>query len=169
MQEPRDVQAPCCCSRALAARTGTARSTRAGRRSGWCSLLPPRPPLLPGAAGTVRIRLVETHVGAGDALHGAAPPLRLGAGPAVSLGPDMALVDANLAKNAGRRLYRTYSGYVGVGPARTRPGDASVPLVLRRAGDDGAWAYVGEAYCDGLMDGEALGGRLGPETTLVLA
>ncbi len=52
-------------------------------------------------------------------------------------------------------------GYVGTGPRNMAPGDvvvifagAHIPYILRR-GVDRYWEYVGEAYCDGVMDGEA--------------
>ncbi|KAF4506186.1 hypothetical protein G6O67_006292 [Ophiocordyceps sinensis] len=98
----------------------------------------------------------------------------LGLDPAVSFGPDMALLSTNMLKNAGRRLYRTERGHVGVGPAHTEPGDAvvvirggTVPHLLR-GGGGGEWKYLGEAYCDGIMDGEALEGVC-DETSFILA
>lgn len=81
---------------------------------------------------------------------------------------DMAAFSDNILKNVGRRLYRTATGYVGIGPPEMRPGDAvtvfhggTTPHLLRRvarpeSGNDELWQYVGEAYCDGMMHGEAL-------------
>lgn len=31
---------------------------------------------------------------------------------------------------------------------------ANFPYVLRRSEDGGSYTFVGEAYCDGIMDGE---------------
>ncbi|OAA35439.1 heterokaryon incompatibility protein [Metarhizium rileyi] len=92
-----------------------------------------------------------------------------GLDPDISVRKDMAAFSDNILKNVGRRLYRTTTGYVGVGPAEMRPGDVvtvfhggTTPHILRltRPGtgrDDELWHYIGEAYCDGIMDGEALG------------
>lgn len=70
----------------------------------------------------------------------------------------------------GRRPYRTQNmGYIGMGPGGTRLGDvvvlfpgAHVPYVLRPRPDSGRGHFelVGEAYCHGIMDGEAAGGPL---------
>lgn len=85
---------------------------------------------------------------------------------------------SNIFKNIGRKLFLTDTGYVGLAPCHTEEEDeivvipgGSVPHILRsQAGskhldhEDGsqfvpAWSYVGEAYCDGIMDGElATGG-----------
>jgi hypothetical protein len=62
-------------------------------------------------------------------------------------------------------------GFIGLAPRRVREGDvvvvfygSSVPFVLRPTGDSGGtYTFVGEAYCDGIMDGEVLG--LGLEDT----
>ncbi|KJZ71086.1 hypothetical protein HIM_09505 [Hirsutella minnesotensis 3608] len=90
----------------------------------------------------------------------------LGLDPITVLEPDIGAFDDNILKNVGRRLYRTKTGYVGVGPAQMTPGDSvvvfhggTVPHVLRgpEREDDESWTYLGEAYCDGIMDGEALG------------
>ncbi|KAH7155796.1 heterokaryon incompatibility protein [Dactylonectria estremocensis] len=69
----------------------------------------------------------------------------------------------------GQKVYLTEEGYVGTGPNNMAEDDvvavlfgASSPLLLRRQGSvDGVdtWSYVGEAYCDGVMNGEALGGE----------
>ncbi|EFY88113.1 heterokaryon incompatibility protein [Metarhizium acridum CQMa 102] len=83
---------------------------------------------------------------------------------------DMTAFSENILKNVGRRLYRTATGHVGIGPPEMRPRDAvtvfhggTTPHLLRRVArpesgdDDELWQYVGEAYCDGIMHGEALG------------
>ena len=61
----------------------------------------------------------------------------------------------------GRTLFVTVHGMLGLGPHGTRKGDAvtilfgtQVPLILRSTGD--AYSYVGDAYVDGLMEGEGL-------------
>ncbi|KAI1081355.1 heterokaryon incompatibility protein [Whalleya microplaca] len=117
-----------------------------------------------------------------------------GLDPAVWRTPESALVSENMCKNAGRRLFVTEQGYVGLGPGyvEVEAGDvvvvllgSSVPHVLRPKVDDApaasvavagggggsgtadadadaeAWTYLGEAYCEGIMDGEILreGGR----------
>lgn len=79
----------------------------------------------------------------------------------------------NLLRNMGRRLFLTDTGYVGLGPEHMEAGDTivvilggSVAHALRPrkssysvgTDDDGpvssSWSYVGEVYCDGVMDGE---------------
>ncbi|POR37704.1 Heterokaryon incompatibility protein 6, OR allele [Tolypocladium paradoxum] len=99
----------------------------------------------------------------------------IGLDPQVVTGVDMAAFTTNLLKNTGRRLYRTETGYLGVGPGRMVPGDCvavlhggTVPHVLRGRGD-GSWEYVGEAYCDGIMQGEALEAGVGVERSFILA
>ncbi|KAL6877644.1 heterokaryon incompatibility protein domain-containing protein [Trichoderma longibrachiatum] len=91
---------------------------------------------------------------------------RVGLDADVSLSPDMAVITSNMLKNLGRKLYRTAAGYVGLGPTRMRAGDSVVifrggttPHILRKLYGDSqgkTYEYVGEAYCDGLMDGEVL-------------
>ncbi|KAH9212055.1 heterokaryon incompatibility protein-domain-containing protein [Leptodontidium sp. 2 PMI_412] len=58
------------------------------------------------------------------------------------------------------RPYLSNKGYVGMGPVTTQPGDiiavfigARVPYILRR-GQQETYFLLGEAYCDGIMDGE---------------
>ncbi|KAG7291152.1 hypothetical protein NEMBOFW57_001164 [Staphylotrichum longicolle] len=73
-----------------------------------------------------------------------------------------------LARHVRRRCFVSEQGHVGLGPVGMRVGDvvvvpvgASVPVVLRPGpgpGGVGDWTYVGEAYCHGFMDGEALKG-----------
>jgi hypothetical protein len=59
-----------------------------------------------------------------------------------------------------KRPYLSKNGYVGMGPVTTIPGDvivvligAQIPYVLRPEGQ-GRFTFLGEAYCDGIMDGE---------------
>lgn len=67
----------------------------------------------------------------------------------------------------GKRPFLTQKGYLGMGPAETAPGDAAVifcggriPFVLRpKTGTDNMWSFVGEAYCDGVMDGHIVNRR----------
>lgn len=73
-----------------------------------------------------------------------------------------------MLKNREQRLYVTEHGHIGVGPRGMQPDDVVVvlfgsttPHVLRLTGNEGCgddeeWAYLGEAYCDGIMDGELL-------------
>ncbi|KAI1147923.1 heterokaryon incompatibility protein-domain-containing protein [Nemania diffusa] len=87
--------------------------------------------------------------------------------------PQWDLYTSNIFKTFGRRLLLTDTGYVGLGPCHMEVGDAivvipggSVPYILRsraisRSSDHGStsrgalsWEYIGEAYCDGIMDGE---------------
>lgn len=60
-----------------------------------------------------------------------------------------------------RRMLRTKSGYIGLGPRSTQKGDRiflvrgfRVPLVLRLQGTDG-WTLLGDCYVHGIMHGEA--------------
>jgi len=62
-----------------------------------------------------------------------------------------------------RRLVVTEKGYLGLAPEHVRTGDlvaiviSQVPLVLREV--QGGYRFVGEAFVDGIMDGEALAER----------
>ncbi|KAI0432748.1 heterokaryon incompatibility protein-domain-containing protein [Xylaria sp. FL1042] len=79
------------------------------------------------------------------------------------------LYTSNLFKNIGRKLFLTETGYIGLGPYHMEVNDniivvpgSTVPHVLRPRGTSDiqdhrtmlSWSYVGEAYCDGIMDGE---------------
>lgn len=62
-----------------------------------------------------------------------------------------------------KRPFVSKTGYVGMGPAEMRRGDwvvvflgARLPYVIRPY-DANYWLLVGECYCDGIMDGEAVG------------
>lgn len=70
-----------------------------------------------------------------------------------------------------RRIFITKLGYIGLGPEFARPGDkvvvflgAAIPFVVRAVHDK--FHLLGEAYCDGIMDGEILDVRA--EETIVL-
>lgn len=65
----------------------------------------------------------------------------------------------------GRSFYVTKDGIPGLGPLATKQGDivtillgSDSPMILRPTAD-GNYKVIGETYCDGFMDGEAL---LGP-------
>jgi hypothetical protein len=62
----------------------------------------------------------------------------------------------------GKRPFLSRVGYVGMGPSYVYPGDeivvltgASVPFVVRPIGES-KYRFLGECYCDGIMDGEAV-------------
>ncbi|KAF9770313.1 hypothetical protein IL306_012168 [Fusarium sp. DS 682] len=65
----------------------------------------------------------------------------------------------SMRKMQGKRPFLTKMGYLGMGPVEGKPGDVvaifcggRIPFVLRPVEQ----AYEpGEAYCDGVMDGEA--------------
>jgi hypothetical protein len=64
----------------------------------------------------------------------------------------------------GRSFYLTQDGAPGLAPVAARPGDhvtvligCSTPMVLRPT-KEGNYKVVGEAYCDGFIDGKALFG-----------
>lgn len=67
-----------------------------------------------------------------------------------------------LCRNIGRRAFITSNGHLGIGPAILEEGDVvviicgtEVPMLLRRCGG-GVYKLIGEAYIDGIMDGEAM-------------
>ncbi|KAK1599316.1 heterokaryon incompatibility protein [Colletotrichum navitas] len=69
----------------------------------------------------------------------------------------------NMDKMTGMRPYVTRLGYVGMAPGGARPGDvvvvlfgSRIPYVLRPSRDGTTSRFVGEAHCDGVMDGEML-------------
>ncbi|KAJ0160364.1 Heterokaryon incompatibility protein 6, OR allele [Colletotrichum tanaceti] len=77
--------------------------------------------------------------------------------------PRQSVYCENMDKMTGMRPYVTRKGYLGMAPGGARPGDAVViplgsriPYVLRPSGDGTTYEFVGEAYCDGVMDGEML-------------
>jgi hypothetical protein len=72
-----------------------------------------------------------------------------------------------------RRLFMSMKGCVGLGPAYMQPGDiicilcgAAFPYVLRKQ-EDRRFVLVGEAYCDGNMDGEFMEGIPKKETFFI--
>ncbi|KAK2060712.1 HET-domain-containing protein [Colletotrichum caudatum] len=81
----------------------------------------------------------------------------------------------NMDIMTGKRPYVTRLGYVGMAPGGARPGDvvvvllgSRIPYVLRPSGDGTVgFCFVGEAYCDGVMDGEMLTKR--PQETFFIA
>ena len=67
-----------------------------------------------------------------------------------------------LCRNIGRRAFITSNGHLGIGPAILEEGDLvviicgmEVPMLLRSC-DGGVYMLIGEAYVDGIMDGEAM-------------
>jgi len=71
---------------------------------------------------------------------------------------------AMMREMQGKRPFMSIKGYVGIGPASIQPGDiicvllgARVPYILRSV-ESGGFTLVGEAYCDGIMDGEIVKG-----------
>ncbi|KAH6645585.1 heterokaryon incompatibility protein-domain-containing protein [Truncatella angustata] len=93
---------------------------------------------------------------------------RMGVDPEIVFGTGWSVYSDFMFRNAGRKLYMTEDGYVGVGPENMKEGDfvvilhgATVPYVLSpevpfRSAKDMIWAYIGEAYCDGVMEGQLL-------------
>ncbi|EFQ34261.1 heterokaryon incompatibility protein [Colletotrichum graminicola M1.001] len=80
----------------------------------------------------------------------------------------------NMDKMTGKRPYVTRLGYVGMAPGGAHPGDvvvvllgSRIPYVLRPSSDGTSSRFVGEAYCDGVMDGEMLTKR--PHETFLIA
>jgi hypothetical protein len=77
---------------------------------------------------------------------------------------DIGILKSVLNRHARRKCFVSRAGHVGLGPVNTHPRDvvviplgATVPVVLRPAATvKDPWTYVGEAYCHGFMDGEAL-------------
>ena len=68
------------------------------------------------------------------------------------------------AQSLGRRYFITKKGYIGLGPEALAPGDLAVvllalntPLILRPV-EEGHCRIVGEAYVNGMMDGQAFEG-----------
>ncbi|KAG7057444.1 heterokaryon incompatibility protein [Colletotrichum scovillei] len=88
--------------------------------------------------------------------------------------PGQSNYSENMDKMTGKRPYMTQKGYVGMGPGKACPGDvvvilfgSRIPYVLRPSGDGTMYCFVGEAYCDGVMDGELLTKR--EKTTFLIA
>ena len=72
---------------------------------------------------------------------------------------------------ANRRFFITREGHMGLGPRNIEPGDvvciplgAQVPFVLRAVND--GYVLLGECYCHGIMEGEALRQADGREAVL---
>ncbi|KAF9735708.1 hypothetical protein PMIN06_006763 [Paraphaeosphaeria minitans] len=69
----------------------------------------------------------------------------------------------NMSVMDGKRPYITQKGYLGMCPGSALAGDvvvifygARIPYVLRPRPEGDKHTFVGEAYCDGMMDGEGL-------------
>jgi hypothetical protein len=80
-----------------------------------------------------------------------------------------------MAKMQDMKPFLTKEGYIGMGPSTLSPGDvimvligANVPFALRPVeGETNRFSLVGEAYCDGIMDGEMMQGNTPTEISLV--
>jgi hypothetical protein len=69
-----------------------------------------------------------------------------------------------MRKMQGKRPFLTKMGYLGMGPLDTKSGDVvavfcggRIPFILhsvKETGELGVFSYIGEAYCDSVMDGE---------------
>ncbi|KAM5382967.1 hypothetical protein ACJA88_003500 [Fusarium oxysporum] len=70
----------------------------------------------------------------------------------------------SMRKMQGKRPFLTKMGYLGMGPLDTKSGDVvavfcggRIPFILhsvKETGELGVFSYIGEAYCDSVMDGE---------------
>ena len=70
---------------------------------------------------------------------------------------------ASMASANSMRPYLTVKGYLGLAATVARKGDlvvvfkgARIPYVVRPAGERRRFQFIGEAYCDGMMDGEVV-------------
>ncbi|KAL5623766.1 hypothetical protein FOBRF1_003016 [Fusarium oxysporum] len=73
----------------------------------------------------------------------------------------------SMRKMQGKRPFLTKMGYLGMGPIECKAGDTvaifcggRIPFVLRPVQGSsglGVFSYIGEAYCDGVMDGQVTG------------
>lgn len=77
-----------------------------------------------------------------------------------------------MRKMENKRPFMTKLGYIGLGPVFAKPGDkvvvllgAAIPFVIRPV-EDKRYFFLGEAYCDGIMDGEIL--KLRETETIIL-
>ncbi|OTA00202.1 hypothetical protein A9Z42_0058260 [Trichoderma parareesei] len=94
---------------------------------------------------------------------------KLGLSADVSLSPDMGVFTSNLLKNLGRKLFRTTDGYAGDRIVIFRGGTTPHILRLQYGGiHEKKYEYLGEAYCDGFMDGEIFQHESRREETFVL-
>lgn len=77
----------------------------------------------------------------------------------------MAFIATFQQATRNRRFFITEDGHMGLGPRLIEPGDlvcvllgSQVPFVLRRKVDHDGYVLVGECYCHGVMNGEAVRG-----------
>ncbi|KAF5230819.1 hypothetical protein FANTH_13670 [Fusarium anthophilum] len=83
----------------------------------------------------------------------------------LSLSRDALSFTASLQLLQGKKPFLTKHGFVGIGQGDIRVGDSicvahglDVPFILRTFSKGAQkWYFKGEAYCDGIMDGEAWG------------
>ena len=68
-----------------------------------------------------------------------------------------------LGPTRGRVFFTSSTGYIGLAPHGTKEGDlifvvmgADIPFVLRPCDDDDGYQLIGEAYVQGVMDGETI-------------
>jgi hypothetical protein len=75
-------------------------------------------------------------------------------------------IDTVLSAIIGRAVFSTEEGYIGIGPTNGQAGDCVTTLIgcrspmILRPQETGQWLVVGEAYCQGIMDGEPFLGPL---------
>jgi hypothetical protein len=84
-----------------------------------------------------------------------------------------ALYRTRMQELKGKRPFLSHIGYVGMGPSYMRHGDiivvlsgASLPFIVRPLGED-RFRFLGECYCDGVMDGEIVNRRARETIVLV--
>ncbi|KAH7255133.1 uncharacterized protein BKA55DRAFT_310369 [Fusarium redolens] len=73
----------------------------------------------------------------------------------------------SMRKMQGKRPFLTKMGYLGIGPVEGKSGDVvaifcggRIPFVLRPLKETtelGEFSYIGEAFCNGVMDGKVTG------------
>ncbi|KAF7886448.1 hypothetical protein EAF00_010551 [Botryotinia globosa] len=81
------------------------------------------------------------------------------------------LTDSINSYTAGRRFFRTKTGYIGVGPSEIKEGDrvcvlfgGKTPFILRKKDPEAKvqtksaeeWVFIGDTYVHGIMNGEAI-------------
>lgn len=79
---------------------------------------------------------------------------------------ELHFLDQMAARCAGRALFQTTTGLIGLGPRKIQIGDAVTvllgceTLMILRSSLEGRFSVVGDAYCETFMAGEALLGPL---------
>jgi hypothetical protein len=79
------------------------------------------------------------------------------------MGQVTSILNAMESACSGRKLFRTSNDLIGIGPRLIQPGDkicvfrtCKMPLVLRKEPEKEFHEFLGPAYVDGIMHGEAL-------------